>query len=84
MYVRVTVSGATVDPDLYDVIWTNATAKGKATVVIRGKGVPTEKGMAVGSKNQAVSIKAMGLKGKNLKSYVEKAVSNLKNIFSLI
>ncbi len=84
VYVRVTVSGATVDPDLYDVIWTNATAKGKATVVIRGKGVPTEKGMAVGSKNQAVSIKAMGLKGKNLKSYVEKAVSNLKNIFSLI
>ncbi len=84
VYVRVTVSGTTVDPDLYDVIWTNATAKGKATVVIRGKGVPTEKGMAVGSKNQAVSIKAMGLKGKNLKSYVEKAVSNLKNIFSLI
>ena len=84
VYVRVTVGGAVVDPGLYDVIWTNATAKGKATVVIRGKGTATDKGMAVGSKNQAITIKAMGLKGKTLKSYVENAVSSLKNIFSLI
>ncbi|MDE5716535.1 MAG: hypothetical protein K2I53_02760 [Lachnospiraceae bacterium] len=80
VYVRVTVSGAAVDPSLYDVVWTNATLKGKATVVIRGKGITTEKGMAAGSKNQAISIKAMALKGKTLKSFMENAV-NAANSF---
>ena len=84
VYVRVTVSGAVVDPSLYDVVWTNAILKGKATVVIRGKGTATEKGMAVGSKNQAISIKAMTLKGKTLKSFMENAVnavSSFKDMF---
>ena len=84
VYVRVMVSGAVVDPSLYDVAWTNATAKGKATVVIRGTGEATEKGMAVGSKNQAVTIRAMALKGKTLKSYVEnvaEAMNSLKDLF---
>ena len=84
VYVRVMVSGAVVDPSLYDVTWTNATAKGKATVVIRGTGEATEKGMAVGSKNQAVTIRAMALKGKTLKSYVEnvaEAMNSLKDLF---
>ncbi len=84
VYVRVTVSGAVVDPSLYDVTWTNATAKGKATVVIRGKGIAADKGMAVGSKNQAVTIKAMVLRGKTLKSYVENianAMNSLKELF---
>ncbi len=84
VYVRVMVSGAVVDPSLYDVAWTNATAKGKATVVIRGTGEATEKGMAVGSKNQAVAIRAMALKGKTLKSYVEnvaEAMNSLKDLF---
>ena len=84
VYVRVTVSGAVVDPDLYDVIWTNATAKGKATVVIRGKGIDTGKGVAVGGKNQSISIKAMALKGKTLKSFMENtanAIDGLKSIF---
>ena len=84
VYVRVMVSGAVVDPSLYDVTWTNATAKGKATVVIRGTGEATEKGMAVGSKNQAVAIRAMALKGKTLKSYVEnvaEAMNSLKDLF---
>ena len=84
VYVRVMVSGAVVDPSLYDVTWTNATAKGKATVVIRGTGEATEKGVAVGSKNQAVAIRAMALKGKTLKSYVEnvaEAMNSLKDLF---
>ena len=81
VYVRVTIKGEKVDEGLYDVIWTNATATGKATVVIRGKGVATAKGAAVGSKNQSISIKAMGLKGKDLKSYMEKAAKNFKNMF---
>ena len=73
-----------VDPSLYDVTWTNATAKGKATVVIRGRGEATAKGMAVGSKNQTITIKAMTLKGKTLKSYVESianAMNSLKELF---
>ena len=84
VYVRVTVSGEVVDPTLYEVTWTNATAKGKATVVIRGTGTATDKGMAVGSKNQSVTIKAMALKGKTLKSYVEgmaDVMNSLKNLF---
>ncbi len=84
VYVRVVVSGAVVDPSLYDVTWTNATAKGKATVVIRGRGEATAKGMAVGSKNQTITIKAMTLKGKTLKSYVESianAMNSLKELF---
>ena len=84
VYVRVTVSGAVVNPDLYEVIWTNATAKGKATVVIRGKGSVSETGIAVGSKNQAISIKAMALKGKTLKSFMENAMNaanSLRNMF---
>ena len=84
VYVRVTVSGAVVDPTLYEVTWTNATAKGKATVVIRGTGTATDKGMAVGSKNQSVTIKAMALKGKTLKSYVEgmaDVMNSLKDLF---
>ncbi len=84
VYVRVTVGGAVVDPSLYDVTWTNATAKGKAIVVIRGKGEATAKGMAVGSKNQAITIKAMVLNGKSLKSYVENVanvMNSLKDMF---
>lgn len=84
VYVRVTVSGAVVNPDLYEVIWTNATAKGKATVVIRGKGTVSETGTAVGSKNQAISIKAMALRGKTLKSFMENAVNaanSLRHMF---
>ena len=69
MYVKVTVRGAVVDPALYDVVWTNATKKGKATVVIRGKGIDTGNGIAVGSKNQPINIKAMALKGKTLEAY---------------
>ena len=81
VYVSVTVKGEKVDEGLYDVIWTNATAKGKATVVIRETGVATQKGAAVGSKNQSISIKAMGLKGKDLKSYMEKTAEKLRNMF---
>ncbi len=52
--------------------------------MIRGKGIATDKGMAVGSKNQAVTIKAMVLRGKTLKSYVENianAMNSLKELF---
>ncbi len=80
VYVRVEVSNTVVDPALYDVIWTNARAKGKATVVIRGTGTATDKGMAVGSKNQSVTVKAMALKGKTLKSYVD-GVADMMNSF---
>ena len=61
VYVSVTVNGEPVDSSLYSVIWTDATAKGKATVVVTGKGT-----WAVGSKNQTISIKAMALKGKTI------------------
>ncbi len=84
VYVKVTVGGAVVDPSLYDVTWTSARDKGKATVVIRGRGTATDKGMAVGSRNQAVTIKAMVLKGKNLKPYVEdvaEMMNSIKNLF---
>lgn len=84
VYVRVMAGGAVIDPALYDVIWTNATDKGKATVVIRGTGTATDKGMAVGSKNQAISVKAMVLKGKTLKSSVEDVadvINSFKNLF---
>lgn len=84
VYVRVVVSDAVVDPSLYDVIWINATAKGKATVVIRGKGEATDKGMAVGSKNQTINIKAMTLKGRILKNCMENianAMNSLKGMF---
>ena len=82
VYVRVSVKNKLIDPSLYDVIWTNATAKGKATVVIRGKGTAASHGndIAVGSKNQSISIKAMAFKGRSLKTYMEKAVENLKKI----
>lgn len=53
-----------VDPDLYDIVWTDATEKGRAMVVICGKAAATEKDFAVGSKNQTISIKAMVLKGR--------------------
>ena len=82
VYVRVSVKNKLIDPSLYDVIWTNATAKGKATVVIRGKGSAASHGndIAVGSKNQSISIKAMAFKGRSLKTYMEKAVENLKKM----
>ncbi len=82
VYVRVSVKNKLIDPSLYDVIWTNAAAKGKATVVIRGKGTAASHGndIAVGSKNQSISIKAMAFKGRSLKTYMEKAVENLKKI----
>ncbi len=83
VYVKVTVGGAVVDPSLYDVTWTSARDKGKATVVIRGRGTATDKGMAVGSRNQAVTIKAMVLKGKNLKPYVEDVADMMNSIKSL-
>ncbi len=83
VYVKVTVGGAVVDPSLYDVTWTSARDKGKATVVIRGRGTATDKGMAVGSRNQAVTIKAMVLKGKNLKPYVEDVAEMMNSIKSL-
>ena len=84
VYVRVTAGGAVVDPSLYDVTWTSARDKGRATVVICGKGTATDRGMAVGSRNQAVTIKAMVLKGKNLKPYVEDVadmMNSIKNLF---
>ncbi len=80
VYVKVTLKDTVVDPSLYDVTWTNARAKGKATVVIRGKGISSAKGAAVGSKNQAVNIKAMVLKGKTLDSYIWNVAGNLKNL----
>ncbi len=82
VYVRVSVKNKLIDPSLYDVIWTNAAAKGKATVVIRGKGTAASHGndIAVGSKNQSISIKAMAFKGRSLKTYMEKAVENLKKM----
>ncbi len=82
VYVRVSVKNKLIDPSLYDVIWTNAASKGKATVVIRGKGTAASHGndIAVGSKNQSISIKAMAFKGRSLKTYMEKAVENLKKI----
>ena len=83
VYVRVTAGGAVVDPSLYDVTWTSARDKGKATVVIRGRGTATDKGMAVGSRNQTVTIKAMVLKGKNLKPYVESVADMMNSIKSL-
>ena len=83
VYVKVTVGGAVVDPSLYDVTWTSARDKGKATVVIRGRGTATDKGMAVGSRNQAVTIKAMVLKGKNLKPYMENMADMMNSIKSL-
>ena len=61
VYVSVTVNGEPIDSSLYNVIWTDATAKGKATVVVTGKGT-----WAVGSKNQTINIKAMALKGKTI------------------
>ena len=88
MYVRVVIrSGGgrkVVDPSLYDVTWVDATAKGKATVVIRGKGTATDKGMAVGSKKMGISITAMALGNKSPRIYVEKladAVGSLKDLF---
>ena len=84
VYVKVTVRGAVVDPALYDVVWTNATKKGKATVVIRGKGIDTGNGIAVGSKNQPINIKAMALKGKTLEAFMEhtaNVIDSLKSIF---
>ncbi len=82
VYVRVSIKNKLIDPSLYDVIWTNAAAKGKATVVIRGKGTAASHGndIAVGSKNQSISIKAMAFKGRSLKTYMEKAVENLKKM----
>lgn len=80
----VPAAGAVVDPSLYDVTWTSARDKGRATVVICGKGTATDRGMAVGSRNQAVTIKAMVLKGKNLKPYVEDVadmMNSIKNLF---
>ena len=80
----VPAAGAVVDPSMYDVTWTSARDKGRATVVICGKGTATDKGMAVGSRNQAVTIKAMVLKGKNLKPYVEdvaEMMNSIKNLF---
>ncbi len=63
-------SSAVVDPDLYDIVWTDATEKGRAMVVICGKAAATEKDFAVGSKNQTISIKAMVLKGRTLGSFL--------------
>lgn len=83
VFLRVIVNGRVVDPDLYDVIWTNATEKGRATVVIRGKGIDTGKGFAVGSKNQSVNIKAMALKGKTLQSLMENTTNAISNLMSM-
>lgn len=80
VYVRVSIKDKTIDPSLYDVIWTNATAKGKATVVIRGKGTAGSHGIAVGSKNQSIGIKPMAFKGRSLKTFMEKTAESLKNI----
>lgn len=77
--MRVSIKNKLIDPSPYDVIWTNATAKGKATVIIRGKGNAIH-GAAVGSKNQSISIKAMAFKGRSLKTYMEKAAENLKKM----
>ena len=69
-------SSAVVDPDLFDIVWTDATEKGRAKylsramVVICGKAAATEKDFAVGSKNQISSIKAMVLKGRTLGSFL--------------
>lgn len=63
-------SSAVVDPDLFDIVWTDATEKGRAMVVICGKAAATEKDFAVGSKNQTSSIKAMVLKGRTLGSFL--------------
>ena len=78
VYVRVMVGGEVVNPSLYDVEWTNATAKGKATVVIRGKGT------AVGSKTKTVSIKAMTLSGRLLKSYMDKAADTVNSLRNML
>ncbi|MBD5445535.1 MAG: InlB B-repeat-containing protein, partial [Lachnospiraceae bacterium] len=63
VYVQVTVKGTPVASDLYDVTFTNATEKGKATVVVNGTGITGADGNnAIGSKNASFSIKAMNLK----------------------
>ena len=62
VYVKVTYKNEPISSELYDVKWTNATEKGKATVVITGKGTGTTdaKGNnAIGSKNASISIKPM-------------------------
>ena len=84
VYVRVLVGNKIVDPSLYDVEWTNATAKGKATVVIRGKGITTVKGTAVGSKNKTISIKSMVLSGKDLRTYMDKAASAVNRLRDML
>jgi len=67
VYVKVSVNGISnpVDPSLYAVTWINATNKGKATVVIVGKGPDTvagaaEKSFAVGSKTTTIAIDSIG------------------------
>lgn len=64
VYVKVTVKGSPdpIDSKLYTVTWTNATAKGKAVVIINGNGTG-----AVGGKSQSISIKPMAFKGKLFK-----------------
>ena len=76
LYVGAVGDGTTVDPGCYNVVWTNATAKGKATLVISGDG-----DRAVGSITKNVNIKANNLNGKTLTDFVEKAVNSLKNIW---
>lgn len=75
VYVNVTANGKTVDPSLYDVVWTNATAKGKATVVVTGKGAG-----AVGSRSQTISIKAMALTDRDIAYFMVNMANSLKNI----
>ena len=64
VYVKVTVNKTTVvDPSLYDVVWLNATNKGKATVVIVGKGPEfpaADKSFAVGGKTAGIAIDSIG------------------------
>ncbi|MBD5520052.1 MAG: hypothetical protein HDR03_02300 [Lachnospiraceae bacterium] len=60
VYVKVTVKNVEVSSELYSVKWTNATEKGKATVVVTGTWEKDDDGnSAVGSKNASISIKPM-------------------------
>ena len=87
--VKVTPKGASdaLSSDLYTVEWTNATEKGKATVVVNGTGTTVNGGdtYAVGSKNASISIKAKSVKKAALPNNKPSAVGvSLQNVLDMI
>ena len=85
--VKVTPKGASeaLSSDLYTVEWTNATEKGKATIVVNGTGTAdTDGNYAIGSKNASISIKAQSIKKALLNNKKPVVADAFKGVLDMI